>query len=132
MAETVTGTFDITAQDRPYDEAEGGRLMHGTGQKVFRGGIEGTSRIELIKAVSPVPGSAAYVGFERVVGAVQGRAGTFVLRHTGLMDRGDAALEVVVVPDTGTGELTGIAGRMTIAVVDGHHEYTFEFTLAGG
>jgi hypothetical protein len=48
------------------------------------------------------------------------------------MDRGDAVLEVVVVPDTGTGELTGIAGRMTIAVVDGHHEYTFEFTLASG
>ncbi|WP_433074759.1 DUF3224 domain-containing protein [Dactylosporangium sp. CA-052675] len=129
MAEHVSGTFDITSQDRPYDEAEGARLMHATGHKVFRGGIEGTSRVELIKAVAAVPGSAAYVGLERVVGAVGGRAGSFVLRHTGLMDRGDATLEVTVVPDTGTGDLTGIAGRMTITVVDGHHDYTFEYSL---
>ncbi|MGC4806681.1 DUF3224 domain-containing protein [Micromonospora sp. DT233] len=129
MAERVTGTFEITSEDRPYDEGDGGRLLHGTGQKVFRGGIEGTSRVDVIKAVSPVPGSAAYVGVERVVGSVGGRSGSFVLRHTGLMDRGDATLEVLVVPDTGTGELTGITGSMSITVVDGRHEFAFEYRL---
>ena len=79
-----------------------------------------------------VDGSAGYVAIERVTGTLDGRAGTFVLQHTGLMTRGARSLSVIVVPDSGTGALRGLSGRMDIQVVEGRHHYAFEYELAPG
>lgn len=69
------------------------------------------------------------MAIERVVGTLDGRAGSFVAQHNGAMARGEASLSVTIVPDSGTGALTGIAGRMTIEVVDKKHLYTLDYTL---
>jgi hypothetical protein len=74
-------------------------------------------------------GSAGYVAIERVSGALKGRSGSFALQHTGTMNRGVPQLSVTVVPDSGTGELVGLAGKMTINIVNGKHSYEFEYTL---
>jgi hypothetical protein len=66
---------------------------------------------------------------EQVAGTLDGRRGTFVLQHTGTMTRGALTLSVTVVPDSGTGELTGLAGKMEINIADGKHSYDFEYTL---
>jgi hypothetical protein len=76
-----------------------------------------------------VKGSAGYVAIELVVGRLDGRAGTFVLQHSGSMNRGAASLSVTVVPDSGTGELAGLTGTMTIDIVEGKHSYRFEYSL---
>jgi hypothetical protein len=77
-----------------------------------------------------VPGSAAYVAIERIAGTLDGRRGSFLAQHSGTMDRGTPTLALNVVPDSGTGELAGLRGRMAIDIVDGAHFYTFDYTLA--
>ena len=77
-----------------------------------------------------VKGSAGYVAMEQVSGTLQGRSGTFALQHSGTMTRGAGQLTVTVVPDSGTEQLAGLSGRMTIEIADGKHLYTFEYTVA--
>jgi hypothetical protein len=100
--------------------------------KEFDGDLAATSRGTMLAAMTAVKGSAGYVAIEQVTGRLGGREGTFVLQHSGTMTRGVPELSVTVVPDSGTGDLTGLAGRMTIDVVDGKHSYSFEYCLAAG
>jgi hypothetical protein len=98
-------------------------------EKLFRGDLEGSSRGEMLSAGTAVKGSAGYVAIERVSGTLQGRSGTFVLQHSATMRRGIPQLSITVVPDSGTGELAGLAGRMTIEIADGAHSYEFEYMI---
>jgi len=84
----------------------------------------------MLTAGTGVKGSAGYVAMERVSGTLHGRSGAFVLQHSGTMTRGAPQLTIAVVPDSGTGELLGLAGQMTITIFDGKHSYDFEYTLA--
>ena len=83
----------------------------------------------MLSALTSVKGSAGYVAIERVTGTLEHRAGSFVLMHTGTMTRGAPQLVIGVVPDSGTDQLTGLSGSMTINIVDGKHFYDFEYTL---
>ena len=86
----------------------------------------------MLTAGTEVKGSAGYVAMERVSATLHGRRGTFALQHSGTMTRGAPQLEIIVVPDSGTGELAGLAGKMAIAIApDGKHSYDFEYTIAG-
>jgi Protein of unknown function (DUF3224) len=64
-----------------------------------------------------------------VTGTLNGHPGSFILHHLGIMVRGAPQLNVTVVPDSGTGELVGIAGTMTIIIADGKHSYDFAYAL---
>lgn len=97
--------------------------------KRFHGDLEATSTGEMLSAGTSVKGSAGYVAIERVTGTLAGRSGTFVLQHTGTMNRGTPDLTITVVPDSGTGDLTGLAGRMSINIDEGKHSYGFDYTL---
>ena len=98
--------------------------------KQFGGDLEAASRGEMLTAMTEVEGSAGYVAIELVSGRLHGRSGTFVLQHSGSMARGAQSLSVTVVPDSGTDQLVGIAGKMAISIdEDGKHSYDFEYTL---
>ena len=126
----ASGTFEVKFDPHPpYDTAEGATLGRVSITKRFSGDIDANSTVEMLNALTEVKGSAGYVAIERVIGAVQGKSGTFVLQHSGLMNRGQGELRVSVVPDSGTGALRHIAGTMTIEIVDGQHRYGFEYTL---
>jgi hypothetical protein len=99
--------------------------------KQFHGDLEGTSKGEMLAARGGVEGSAGYVALEQVTGSLHGRTGTFYLQHSGTMDRGAPTLAVTVVPDSGTGELTGLTGKMNIIIEGGAHRYEFDYTLPG-
>ena len=135
MSARATGEFDVTATPLgPYQTVDGvvfGRLALA---KQFHGDLEGSSTAEMLSAGSSVKGSAGYVAIERVTGRLHGRAGSFALQHSGTMTRGRPELMVSVVPDSGAGELVGLAGRMSIDITDGKHFYAFDYTLpaAGG
>lgn len=125
----ASGTFDVKMT--PAAGVEGtiasGRLF---GDKVFRGDLEGTSRGEMWTAETGVEGSAGYVAIEKVEGTLSARKGTFTLLHQGTMRHGgDFRIAIVVVPDSGTGELAGIDGRMSIVIEAGKHSYEMEYTL---
>jgi len=83
----------------------------------------------MLASRSSVAGSAGYVAMELVSGTLHGRAGTFVLQHSGSMDRGVPQLAVTVVPDSGTGQMAGLAGTLTIVIAEGKHSYDFEYTF---
>jgi hypothetical protein len=76
-------------------------------------------------------GSGGYVALERVTGTLEGRTGSFVLQHNATIDRGTAEMHLAVVPDTGTDELRGLAGKMTIRIEGGKHYYDFAYSLDG-
>ena len=129
MTEHATGTFAVNLSPQPLaDEAASPLLSRLAINKTFYGDLEGTSSGEMLSAGTHKQGSAGYVAVERVTGTLRGRRGTFVLQHSGVMNRGKGELNVTVVPDSGTGELTGLAGKMTIETAGGHR-YGLEYTL---
>jgi hypothetical protein len=131
MTNHARGSFDVKITPRTLGEAfEGGFLGRTSIEKKFHGDLEATSRGEMLTAGTSVKGSAGYVAIERVTGILQGRAGTFILQHSGTMTRGAPQLTIAVVPDSGTGELVGLSGKMSINNADGRHSYDFEYTLA--
>ena len=97
--------------------------------KIFHGTLEATSQGEFLSAMGSEKGSAGYVAMERVTGMLNGQPGSFALMHTGVMTRGTPELKVMVVPDSGTGELVGMSGTMKIDIVDGKHFYQLDYSL---
>jgi hypothetical protein len=127
---SAAGTFAVTMNpEPPYDVNEGASIGRVSIKKQFAGDLEATSSVEMIGARSELKGSAGYVAIERVNGVLHGRAGTFVLQHSGTMTRGRGELSVTVVPDSATGELKGLSGRMTIEIIEGKHLYSFEYAF---
>ena len=130
MTHTASGHFtvDLEPQGEP-DTADGVTLGRMTLDKRFEGDLQGTGRGLMLSALTPVKGSAGYVAIERVTGTLQGRAGSFVFQHSGTMHGGQQQLSITVVPGSGTGALAGIAGSFSLSIVDGRHEYRFDYTL---
>lgn len=130
MSKHANGTFEVklTPQTPAADVALAflGKMSI---DKQFRGDLEASSKGEMLAARTDVEGSAGYVAMEQVKGTLHGRNGSFVLQHSGTMNRGTPQLSVSVVPDSGTEELTGLSGTMTIDIADGKHSYTFDYTL---
>ncbi len=126
----VKGSFELTMHpEPPYDTVEGVTLARIRFEKRFAGPLEATSEVNMIGARTPIEGSAGYVAIERVTGALVGKRGSFVLMHSGLMTRGTPSLSVVIVPDSGTGELAGIFGTMKIENEGGKHGYELDYEL---
>lgn len=125
----ISGTFDVTLNPLSTYHDAATLLGRRSIDKRFHGSLSATSKGEMLSAQTGTKGSAGYVAIELVEGTLQGRAGTFVLQHYGLMNRGAQELNVTVVPDSGTGELAGLAGRLAIRIVDGQHFYDFEYSL---
>ena len=118
------GSLDVTMESEPpFLEQDGLRLNRNVVCKEFSGDVVGTSEAQMIGAFTGTPGSAGYVAIEHFEGSVDGKSGSFVLQHSGIMNRGDAQLTVVIVPDSGTGELVGISGALEIDSDDGQHSY---------
>ena len=125
----AAGPFDVTVTRQ--DDTSGDPLLNRmTLDKQYHGDLEGTGKGQMLTAGTEVKGSGAYVAIEKVSGTLKGRSGSFILQHTGAMAQGVPQLSVTVVPDSGTGELKGMTGKMTINIAgDGKHSYDFEYTL---
>ncbi|MEK9505458.1 DUF3224 domain-containing protein [Gaopeijia maritima] len=128
---TAEGDFEVTMTPLESDEGAGATLARLRLEKRYTGDLEATATGWMMSAVTATQGSAGYVALERVTGRLWGREGSFVLQHDGITDSGAPHLIVQVVPDSGTGELTGLRGTLEIIIdAEGHH-YRFEGELAG-
>jgi hypothetical protein len=127
----ANGTFEVklTPQKPDNKEAESANVGRMSIDKQFHGDLEATSKGEMLAAMTDVKRSAGYVAIERVTGTLHGRNGTFVLQHSGTMTRGEPKLSVTVVPDSGTGDLAGLVGTLTIRIAEKQHFYEFDYTL---
>jgi hypothetical protein len=130
MTQHATGPFEVKITPQSEDKSDGAAMGRMALQKTFHGDLDGTSHGEMLTAMGQVQGSAVYVAIERFKGTLQGRSGTFALGHMGTMTRGAQQLTINVVPDSGTDQLKGIAGSMTIRIeAGGKHFYDLSYTL---
>ncbi len=127
---TASGTFEVKLKPQVDENVGDPTVGRMSIDKQFHGDLEATSRGQMLAVQGEVKGSAGYVAMEKVTGMLAGHQGTFALQHTGTMNRGVPELSVTVVPDSGTGELAGLRGKMTIRIADGKHFYEFEYTIA--
>jgi Protein of unknown function (DUF3224) len=130
MTQHATGPFEVKVTPLEpafkFDDNSLGRMSL---DKQYHGDLEATAKGEMLTGAGTVKGSGGYVAMERVSGTLHGRSGTFVLEHNGTMQSGAFQLNVVVVPDSGTGQLTGLAGAMAIIIKEGKHSYDLAYTL---
>jgi len=131
MANRATGSFEVKLAPQPIEnngeETSLGRMSI---DKRFEGGLQAVSKGQMLTAGTPVKGSAVYVAVETITGTLNGRSGAFTLYHTGVMTRGEPRLSITVVPDSGSGELAGLTGQMSITIENGKHSYDFEYAIA--
>lgn len=130
MPHHATGTFEVKLTPlEPAFKAEDNSIGRYSLDKQFHGALEAASKGEMLSGAGTVKGSGGYVAIERVTGVLDGRTGTFILQHNGTMQAGVFHLNVIVVPDSGTAQLTGLQGSMEIIIKDGKHSYDFTYTL---
>ena len=131
MTMQARGNFEVKLNPLPaHDTSADARLGRMSIDKQFFGDLEGTSQGEMLSVMTDVKGSAGYVAIERVSGTLNGHRGSFVLQHNATMSRGEPFLNIIVVPDSGSGELAGLSGSMRIIIADGKHSYEFDYALA--
>jgi len=132
MSNHASGPFDVKVTplkpDNPVAEAAGlGRMSI---DKQYHGDLEAIGKGEMLASPPDARGSGVYVALERVTGTLKGRSGSFILHHTGIMNRGTPELAIEVAPDSGAGQLAGITGKMKINIAaGGKHSYEFDYTL---
>ena len=132
MHTTATGSFEVNLQPQPpSDAAQAADLRRMAIDKTFAGDLIATSQGVMLSVMTDVEGSAGYVALECVTGTLHGRVGSFMLQHSGQMDRGAQSLAINVVPDSATGDLVGLRGTMQIEIIDEQHTYRFEYKLPG-
>jgi len=124
----VTGSFDVKLAPLAAYHQDDTALGRFSIDKQFHGGLEAISKGEMLSAGGSA-GSGGYVAIERVTGKLNGHSGSFVLQHNATMDSGKPQLNIIVVPGSGSGELTGIAGTMDIIIDKGNHSYVLEYAL---
>jgi len=126
----ATGSFEVILQPLSNTEITNdalfGRLLL---TKKFSGDLQATARGQMLSAGTSTKGSAGYVAIDQVAGELDGLKGGFVLQHWGSMNRGVPTLSIMVVPDSGTGELTGISGTLSVNIIDGKHFYDFIYSI---
>lgn len=130
MKVRAAGSFEVKlAPVGLHDENLGSQIGRFSIDKQYSGDLMAIGRGEMLSAMGQEQGSAAYVAIERVTGLLHGRSGSFVIAHRGVMTRGTPDLVIVIVPDSGSGELAGISGSMTIDIRGRDHFYTLDYEI---
>jgi Protein of unknown function (DUF3224) len=121
------GTFKIDSWDeQPYAD----RLSRAQVKATYSGDIEGQGETEWLMCYREDK-TADFVGFQRIVGRLGGRSGSFVFESTGAFDGKEATGPLAIVQGSGTGELEGIVGQGTLSAPMGGEpsvslDYDFE------
>ena len=130
---TVSGTFDVKSRPVPSSGFEtGAGISRIEIDKTWSGPLSGQSKCEMLSSFTESTGAMAYVAMERFEGTLEGRTGSFYFGHTATMQKGDPAsgvMHVSVVKNSGTGQLRGLTGELSIEIKEGKHFYKFNFTL---
>ncbi len=130
MSRLAKGTFVVQIHPLTFEgQAEASSLGRMSIDKQIAGDLVATTTGQMLSAGTDTDGSAGYVAIERVAGRLNGHEGTFILQHSGTMNRGTPSLSVLVVPDSGTGELAGLTGEFKIIQLEGEHRYEFNYSL---
>lgn len=125
----AVGTFEVKITPAANSNDGDVSLARLRVDKVFSGGLKAVSGGDMLTAAGGVKGSAAYVLIERVTGTLDGKAGSFAFMHSATMNRGTPDQRITIVPDSGSGALTGLTGAMTMRIDGGVHHYDLEYAI---
>ena len=125
MTKHAKGAFDvtITPQESAADATVARMLLY----KEFHGDLDAIAHGEMMAASEPLTGAGVYVALDRVTGTLHGRSGSFLMAHRGIRNADGQELSIVIVPGSGTGQLTGITGIALIEIVGKEHFYSVEY-----
>ena len=130
MTQTARGELVVSFKPLTFEGADPEfKLARMSIDKQISGDLTASTMGQMLSAMTSTNGSAGYVAMEQVDGVLNGKHGTFVLQHTGTMNRGAPSLAVTVVPDSGTEELVGLEGEFKINIEEGKHFYEFRYRL---
>jgi Protein of unknown function (DUF3224) len=129
MSMHASGTFDVKVTPATDDKSMDPALGRLSLDKQYHGDLEGTGKGQMLTGSTDIKDSAAYVAIEKVTGTLKGRSGSFLMQHSGTLNRGAQQLAITVVPDSGTGQLAGLTGNFLIKIAEGKHSYEFDYTL---
>lgn len=131
MKQHAKGAFDVKLQPlEAYNKNPQAGLGRMSIDKRFHGDLDADSQGEMLYAGNSKD-TGGYVAVERVTGTLHGRRGAFSLQHKGTRTPSEAHLDIIVVPGSGSGELTGLKGTMKIVIAEGgEHYYEFDYELA--
>ena len=127
----ATGHFtDPRWDETTITEHDAGKLARADVGFTYTGDLEAEGAVTYLMAYGP-DGTGTYVGYELITGALDGRHGTFVVRHDGVFDGTAARADWTVVPGSATGELAGLtgAGRVEAPYAGGPYPYELDWSL---
>jgi hypothetical protein len=127
MPTHAKGSFDVTIT--PQDSAPDATVARMLLYKEFHGDLEAIAHGEMMAAHEPLTGAGVYVALDRVTGTLHGRRGSFLMAHRGIRNADGQELSIVIVPGSGTGQLTGIAGTVGIEIAGKEHFYSVDYEL---
>ncbi len=127
----IMGEFDVELKpiEPTFMADDDNTVNRMTIDKSYRGQLTATGKGEMLSVITAVEGSAGYVAMEIVKGSLDGKEGAFVIQHSGIMGPSGESLNIPIIPNSGSGELSGIVGAMTIKVENGKHFYELEYGL---
>lgn len=127
MPKHAKGSFDVTIT--PQETADDAPVARMLLYKEFHGDLEAIAHGEMMAAHEPLTGAGVYVAIDRVAGTLHGKGGSFLIAHRGIRNAEGQQLEIVIVPGSGTGQLTGITGTVGIEIVEKKHFYTIDYEI---
>jgi hypothetical protein len=127
----ANGEFEVKLAPAPNAAlTEGSGIGRMTLDKQYHGALHAAGHGEFLSYRGAVPTSAVYVAIEKVTGTLDGREGSFALQHQGVMGGEHDGLRIIIAPDSGSGALAGIRGKMDIRIEDGKHFYSLDYSFA--
>jgi Protein of unknown function (DUF3224) len=126
----IIGEFELKASPLEISENEKSLgLMKMLFEKTFHGDLSGTSLVSMMGIMNKDTASGGYVAIEKFNGNVKGKSGSFYLQHSSTMNNGAQNQTIQIIPNSGTDDLAGISGAMTIEIKDGKHFYFFDYKI---
>ncbi len=122
---TLSGSFEVTLEPQQDEVAPAGRMII---HKVYSGALQGEGTGQMVSKRTS-SGDAVYFAIEEFTGVLEGKKGGFTLLHKGFMSASSESLDIDILPGSGSGQLEGIRGSMSIIRDGGSHSYSLSVQL---
>jgi hypothetical protein len=137
IRKTAVATVTATGWSEAHYDAPDGQppLAQAEFPLTYQGDLIGSSTTRMLLAyiggdpAKPETLVGDYVGFERITGTLDGRAGSFVVHVEARHEGGVARTRGRIVPDSGTGELAGIVGELESEATDMTYQVTLSYAI---
>lgn len=120
---TASGSFDVSLTPQKEDQYAAGRMLI---EKTYSGDLKGSGQGQMLSKRTDA-GVAVYSAIEEFSGTLDGKSGGFTLFHNGYMSAESQSLEITIIEGSGSGELSGITGKLSIEQSGGEHSYTLHY-----